>query len=689
MNSLLANSTSPYLAMHKDNPVQWRLWGAEALAEARAADKPILLSIGYVGCSWCHVLDREAFQDEAIAAQINENFIPILADREERPDLDLLYQGAAGAMRHNGGWPLNIFLTPDGVPFWVTGYLPREDKPDVPSFQRLLTDTAKLYQTDKVKVAEIAASVRAALETLYNRDMTASQENMNLDMSALRIAQNYCIFFGGMQGARKFPNALMLELLWRAFLRTGMPQFSQQIFTTLDNLLFGGIYDHVGGGFFRYSMDERWLEPAFEKMLYDNAQIIEICTSAWQFNRNELCRQRVEETIAWLQREMKVGDGFAAAIGSGDDLADLNFYTWSEAEIDAALIGTFSARFKQVYGISRDGNFQGRNLPRRLGNPAPANEADEALLAKQRGMLLAVRDKRTQPTRDARLLADWNGLAIAAIARAGMVFEKPEWVQAATAAFDYVVKTLGDGDRLAHIASGTIKGASGFADDYASMARAALQLWEATGSERFIENAKTWTKVLDTHFWNNQINGYCTTADDAEPLFVRTRMLFDNPTPSANGTMLQVHTRLALLTGQTNYMSRATTLGMTFGDEANRVTSGSGSFLIGFEYLVNSLVIVVIGHKGNAKTQDLLRAIWGKPMPNGMIMQVEPGDPLPPGHPATGRDMLNGLPTAYICQAGNCSDGFTDPNMLALALTLPVQLRMQQQQQLQQQQRSA
>ena len=321
--------------------------------------------------------------------------------------------------------------------------------------------------------------------------------------------------------------------MWRAFLRSGTPQFSQLIFTTLDGILFGGAYDHVGGGFFRHSLDERWLEPAFEKMLYDQAQMIDLCTGVWQFNRNELCRQRVTETVGFLLREMKVGDVFAASISSGTHAEDAKYYTWSEAEIDAALVGTFSARFKQVYGITRDGNVMGRNLPRRLGNPVPANEADEALLAKQRDMLLAARGKRTAPARDDRVLADWNGLAIAALARAGMVFEKPEWIQAAINAFDGVIKLLGDGDRLSHI-----KGSMGIADDYADMARAALQLWEVTGDERFIDQAKAWTKVLDAHFWNNQINGYCFYADDAEQLFVRPRMLFDNPAPSANGTML-------------------------------------------------------------------------------------------------------------------------------------------------------
>jgi len=677
----LSNATSPFLLSHKDNPIRWRLWGPEALADAKAQDKPILLSMGYIGCHWCHVMNQEAFNDAEIAALINDNYIPILADRDERPDLDMLYQGAAGLMGHPGGWPLNIFLTPDGAPFWVTGYLPQQDSPEQPSFRRLISDNIALWKNERARADSTAAQVRLAVENLYNRDMSVPQENMNLDLSALRLAQRYDIFFGGVQGALKFPNALLLEVLWRAFLRTGTPQFSQLIFITLDAILFGGGYDHIGGGFFRHTMDERWAEPSFEKMLYDQALLIDFCTSVWQLNRNELCRQRVTETVNFLMREMKVGDAFAASISSGSQIEDGKYYTWSEAEIDAGLSGTFSARFKQVYGITRDGNVMGRNLPRRLGNPAPASEADEVLLNKQREMLLAIRDKRARPFRDERVTANGNGLIISALSRAGTVLERPDWVQAAIDAFDAIVKSLGgEGNTLSHVA-----GSRGVADDYADMSRAALQLFEVTGNERFLEQAKAWTEVLNIHFWNDQINGYCFYADNAEQLFVRPRMMFDNPAPSVNGTMLVVLTRLALLTGGTEYMGRASVLANTFGNEANRMLNGAGTYLAGLEYLLNSLVIVVIGHKGHAKTQELLRAYWSKPVPNGMVVQMEPGEPLPPGHPATGRGMQGGHPTAYICQAGNCSEGIINANDLAFALTLPVQLRAQMQQAAQQQ----
>jgi len=295
-------------------------------------------------------------------------------------------------------------------------------------------------------------------------------------------------------------------------------------------------------------------------------------------------------------------------------------------------------------------------------------------------MLLAIRGKRTSPFRDARIMPNVNGLAIAALARTGMSLDRPDWIQAAIKAFDAVVQKLGGPD---HSLSHT-DGSPGICDDYAEMARAALALREITGDDRFLAQAKAWTKVLDEHFWNSQINGYCYYADNAELLFVRPRMVFDNPTPSANGSMLVVLTRLAMLTGEVDYMSRASTLAATFGNEANRVLNGAGSYLAGLEYLVNSLIILIIGHKGHAKTQELVRAFWGKPLPNGMIVQIEPGESLPAQHPAAGRGMEGGHPTAYICQAGTCSSGFINGTDLAWALTLPPQLRAAQQQQAQQ-----
>jgi hypothetical protein len=376
-----------------------------------------------------------------------------------------------------------------------------------------------------------------------------------------------------------------------------------------------------------------------------------------------------------MLREMRVGNAFAAGLDADSEGEEGKYYVWSEAEIDAALMGTFSARFKQVYGVTRDGNHMGKTVLRRLGNPAPAGEADEVLIAKQLSMLLAARDKRVRPLRDNKVLADWNGLAIAALANAGMVFERADWIDAAIGAFDEVVKNLGDGERLHHSFAGGRPGAPGIADDYANMARAALQLLEVTGDTRFLEPAIGWVRTLNDYFWDDAKGGYALTASDAAPLIARPRTLYDMPTPSANGTMLTVLTRLAILTGEAAYGTRANALIQAMGDEMNRSLISAGAFLGGVEYFGTALQLLVIGHKGNARTQELLRTIWGKALPNRLVTQIEPGDPLPPGHIATGQGMQGGQPTAYICQRNMCSPPITSAVTLSQALTLPQQQR--------------
>ncbi|HEY0265289.1 MAG TPA: hypothetical protein VGC16_00975, partial [Rhizomicrobium sp.] len=381
----------------------------------------------------------------------------------------------------------------------------------------------------------------------------------------------------------------------------------------------------------------------------------------------------------WMLREMKIGDVFAAGQGGDSEGEDGRYYLWSEAEIDAALIGTFSARFKQVYGVNRDGNYRGKNILRRLGNPAPNGEADEVLLAKQREMLLAARAKRPAPARDDTVMTDWNGLAIAALAKAGIVFERPEWISAAIAAFDGIVALMTVGEyRLAHSAVNGRTGQPGYANDYAEMARAALQLWEVTGEARFLAAAKGWTATLNSHFWNTALQGYCVTPDDGGTLIVRPRTIFDQPTPAANGTMLTVLTRLAFLTGETDYMSRASTLGATFGDEMNRALNQSGTFITGLEYLAAALMVVIVGHRNNTRTRDLVRAYWSRPVPNALLIQLEPGDTLPEGHPAAGKGMEGGLPSAYVVQQGRITNAITNPQQLAQGLTMPYQLQQQQ-----------
>ncbi len=673
----LETSLSPYLRLHKDNPVAWRVWGPAALAEADTQGKPIFLSIGYSGCHWCHVMNQESFSDPEVAAILNEHFIPVLLDREERPDIDQFYQSALAYMGVSGGWPLNLVLTPEGAPFFVAQYIPKEERLGQQSFRSVLNDVVGLWTERNLEALDLAASVRQQLETQYGSDLSAGPESVQLDLASLRVAQRYDIFFGGQLGTPKLPLAGQLELLWRAWLRTGLPQYSQLLFSTLDNMLYGGLWDHIGGGFFRYCHDERWLYPHFEKALNDNALLLDILSGVYQINRSTLVRSRAEELVAWLLRQMKLpGGGFASHLDSQSEGQEALYYVWTEAEVDAALTGTFAAKFKSIYEITREGNFFGRNIPRRLSQASqPTSDADEALLAKQRAMLLAARDKRIAPARDDKMLADANGLAVAALAQAGAVFERADWVAEAVTAFNAVSATLGEGGRLYHAALDGKHTAEGFADDYANMARAALQLYEVSGDRRFLDQARAWVATLDADYWDEVRGGYFYTPPDLASPLLRPRFHTDNPGSPANATMLGVLSRLILLTGEQAYAERAPRLLRAFAGEAPNSFPTMAAYLNGAETYSMALQVVVFGARANAQTQELIRTVWGKALPGRLLMVVEPGMSLPAGHPCADVGMQNNQPTAYVCQGATRAGPITSPVLLSQLLTLPQQKR--------------
>ncbi|HEX2590812.1 MAG TPA: thioredoxin domain-containing protein [Rhizomicrobium sp.] len=677
----LQDATSPYLLLHKDNPVNWYTWGPEAFAEAEATGKPIFLSIGYTGCHWCHVMNDESFSKSDVAQLMNDKFVNIIVDREERPDIDQVYQAAANTMGHNGGWPLNIFLNSKGQPYYVGSYLPPEPRDNLPAFKDALDMNAGRYHEEASTVASNATQVTTALDQTWNRDMRGNLGNDFLDNAAVRMAQRFDLFFGGMTGQVKFANTLALETLWRAYLRTGIPAFAQFAGVALDHVLLGGLRDHVGGGFYRYCNDERWTVPHYEKMLVDNALILDYVTLLWQHNRNTLCRDAINETVAWMLREMKVGDAFASSLAPDSEGEEGKYYLWTEAEIDAALQGTFVQRFKTLYNIRREGNLSnGKNILHRVGSPVTGqlSDADQAMITKQHEALLKIRQKRVAPMRDDKVLCDANAYAIYALANAGMAMNNQEWIAIAVKAFDFIVKTLGDGDRLYHSWRDGKRMSLGFADDYASMARAALLLNEITGDKRYIDYAKRWTTTMNQHYWNEAMGGYCFTADDAEPLIVRTRMIFDQPAPSANATMMVVLGRLHLITGEQQYFERAQMIAHVFANEATRVWQSMPAYFNALEQMSMALQIVVIGPPGT-RTREMVQAAFGRSFPNRLVTVVAPDEPLPPNHPAFGKTMQNGVPTAYICQRNSCSPPVVTPVQLSQILQLPQQQRGQAQ----------
>ncbi len=434
----LGEETSPYLLQHKDNPVHWRAWGEAALAEARATGKPILLSVGYAACHWCHVMAHESFEDAATAEVMNELFVNIKVDREERPDVDAIYMGALHELGEQGGWPLTMFLTSDAEPFWGGTYFPKEQRYGRPGFVSVLNEVARIYRDEPDKVRTNADVLKDRLKPGHRVSASDPPSEVMLADLGRRMVQAIDPVNGGIRGAPKFPQPQFLSFLWRSGIRYGLANPLEAVNLTLTHIAQGGIYDHLGGGFSRYSVDERWLVPHFEKMLYDNAQLIELMTEAWRESKSKLFAQRVAETVDWLLREMRSEGAFAASLDADSEGEEGKFYVWSLAEIQKLLGETDAKLLAEIYGVTEEGNFEGHNILNRLGSIEFRDEETENRLAELRKTLFERRKGRIRPGFDDKVLADWNGLMIAALANAAEVFDQPEWLAAAEAAFAFV-----------------------------------------------------------------------------------------------------------------------------------------------------------------------------------------------------------------------------------------------------------
>ncbi len=660
----LAGETSPYLLQHARNPVAWQPWGPQALEEARRDDKPILLSVGYAACHWCHVMAHESFEDARIAALMNENFVNIKVDREERPDLDTIYQHALAMLGEQGGWPLTMFLTPDGAPFWGGTYFPPEPRFGRPGFAQVLEGVAEVWRSQREKVTQNVTAIRGALDQLWQSHGADGIPIEVNDQAARRLAENIDRVHGGVGGAPKFPNTGILELIWRAGRRQGDPTLGGAVVLTLDRMCQGGIYDHLGGGFARYSTDAAWLVPHFEKMLYDNAQLIDLLTMVWQGTGTALFETRLRETVAWVLREMVAdGGGFAATLDADSEGHEGKFYVWSAAEIDAVL-GHGAALFRRAYGVTEAGNWEGINILNR-SHGGTFSDDEERTLAAARAKLFEVRSKRVWPGWDDKVLADWNGLMIAALARAGRVMGEADWIAAARRAFAFTVTHMSDGDRLWHsYRAGSARHAATL-DDYAAMIGAAAALHEVTGDAGYLNRAALWAGALDAHFHDAKGGGYFFTADDAEALIVRTKTANDNATPAGNGTLAAASARLFYLTGDEVWRARAEGIAAAFAGEIERNFFPLATLLNANETLQRAVQVVIAGDPADAATQALADAAWRSPEPNRVIQLVPPDASLPDSHPAAGKGPVNGKPAGYVCVGATCSLPVADPAALA------------------------
>lgn len=670
----LGDETSPYLLQHKDNPVHWWSWSDEAFAAARAQDKPIMLSVGYAACHWCHVMAHECFENDAIAKQMNDLFINIKVDREERPDVDAIYQKALAATGEQGGWPLTMFILPDGKPFFGGTYFPPEDRYGRPGFPQVLTRLAEVYRDDRAKVNDQAGKLTSHLNRRDEGDLRDPLSIASLDDAAVHVIDHFDFVDGGFGGAPKFPMAEVFEFVWRAYLRSGDSKFQHGVTLTLNRICNGGIYDHLGGGFARYSTDSKWLAPHFEKMLYDNAQMIDVLALVWLETKYDLYKTRAEETVTWLTREMIGENGaFAATLDADSEGEEGKFYVWSEAEIDDAL-GDDSALFKGIYDVSAEGNWEGTTILNRINSGEQILSAEEeASLAQARKILFDLRAPRIRPERDDKVLADWNGLMIQALARAGMIFDHPDWVDLGCEAFAAITSTMiwqddQKRDRLAHSLCGGRMQKVDMLDDYANMISAALALFSATGDEAYKDQAIAWADLSHALFWNESGHGYFFTATDAENLIVRTSSVTDSATPSGNGVMLSNLARLFHLSGDDRFRIRADALVEAFDMDAMRHFPHTCAFLNGFEMLTDPLQIVVVGDRRDANVQTLIRGALSLSLPNLILSTVDGTDALPAGHTAYGKTAVDGQAAAYVCRGPVCQAPVTSADALVSAL---------------------
>ena len=676
----LINETSPYLLQHAHNPVDWFPWGEAALETARREQKPILLSIGYSACHWCHVMEHESFENEAIARLMNENFVNIKVDREERPDLDQIYMSAVQMMTQHGGWPMTVFLTPDCVPFYAGTYFPPEDRYNMPGFPRVLINVADAFRERPEDIQQTAASVLSELK----RSASALESNELLSTELLDAAyrgmiKNYDSTNGGFGGAPKFPPAMSLEFLLHTFYRTADQRALDIVGHTCRKMASGGIYDQLGGGFHRYSTDARWLVPHFEKMLYDNALLARLYLHDYQVCGDEAARVVAEGILDYVVREMTdSGGGFYSTQDADSEGIEGKFFIWNRDEINDLLGERDAALFAAYYNVTNTGNFEGENIlnvTRDLADVAAAEKVTveqlTAILARARELLFATREKRVKPARDEKVLTAWNGLMLAAFAEAAAILNRSDYLEVAKNNAQFVLDNLRrDGLLLRTYKDGTAK-LNAYLEDYAFFIGGLVTLFETSGELPWLEEARSLTATMIDEFWDDEEGGFFYTGRSHEDLIVRSKDFFDNATPSGNSVAAEVLLRIGLLTDDADHQRRATTVLRLMAATVQRYPSGFGRLLCALDFfLATPKEIVLIGEPGRSDTQALQDEIWKAYLPNKVVAQSSPGDskasefiPL-----LRERPQIEGKATVYLCEHFTCKTPTTDPKELASQL---------------------
>ena len=690
----LIHETSPYLLQHAHNPVDWMPWGEAALAKAREENKLIFLSIGYAACHWCHVMEHESFEDEEVAEQLNRDFVPVKVDREERPDLDEIYMTATMLYSQgHGGWPMSVWLAPDLRPVYAGTYFPKENAYGRPGFKSVLKILSERWKSDpgsltadSDKVVEIVRQNHVSGGASRSKGDALTREQVR--GAAEQVYRAFDQSLGGLpSGSNKFPPAMAMELLLREWKRGDAPHFLRIVELTLEKMANGGIYDHLGGGIHRYSTDPKWLVPHFEKMLYDQALVAAVFVDGYQAAGSKalqaLCAERARGICDYVLRDLTSPEGgFYSSEDADSEGMEGKFYIWTRDEVFSVLGEEDAKLFCQAYDVSNYGNW---NHPGDAHVPAgPKNVLElirpaeaiaklerrdvaeiEASLEKSRARLLEERNQRVRPGLDDKVLAGWNGLMLTALARAGAVLEEPCYLEAAARAADFLLeKMVVDGRLLATYGKGQAR-LTAYATDYAFVIEGLLELYQATGDYRRVEQASDLMEVAIAHYWDADGGGFFFTADDAEALLVRSKTVQDGATPSANSTMLGTLMKLGVLLDRADYREKAEQVLRAFGPEAVQRPFQAERLMAYAEAVTEGMAeIVIVGPAETDGARALVREIHREYRPNKLVAWLDPEEEAPAGALFAGRTTVEGKPAAYVCKDFVCQQPVTAPEAL-------------------------
>jgi uncharacterized protein YyaL (SSP411 family) len=656
----LAGETSPYLLQHAHNPVQWHPWNQESLAKAKAEDKPILLSIGYSACHWCHVMERESFENEEIAGLMNENFINIKVDREERPDIDSIYMTVVQMMTGRGGWPMTVFLTPDQEPFYCGTYFPPDDLHGMPGFRRVLISIAKAFQEKRQAVESDAKTIAGELrKSDLTPDKKEALDHEALDKALQDVQSNFDSQNGGFGAAPKFPPSMALDCLMRSYRRKKEKHVLDMIELTLFKMATGGVYDQAGGGFHRYSVDAQWLVPHFEKMLYDNALLSRAYLHAYLLTGNHFYRRISEEILDYVAREMTSPEGaFYSSQDADSEGQEGAFFLWTIKEVESILGKDDAELFCRYFRMTPEGNFEGKtilSIPRPAGWIARMNNITEEKLLEiiQRGrkLLFEAREKRVKPGRDEKALTSWNGLMLRSFAEAANSLDRDDYRNIAIRNADFLVSAMYHDGRLFRSYKDGRARFNAYLEDYACLMDGLISTYEATFDLRWIEDAKALAESMASKFWDPQGGGFYFTSDDHEPLIHRPKELYDNATPSGNSTAAYAFLRLSKLTGDDQWMRYSTSILQSTANHMLQHPSAFPNMLCALDFFHSKFKeVAIIGDAGEPETQALLNKVFRAYCPNKVVACGKGGSLFL----LKDRPQINGRATAYVCQDFTC-----------------------------------